>query len=323
MSLFGKYGRFANQLFQYSFLHIYAKQHGLDVQIPPWVGTHLFGLNDPPVSASLDAAIEKDEGAQGLPPVGAEFVNKDWRGYAQFHTSWYRPYVEMIQSYFQPVQSLKDRLTPALERLQSRGETRIGLHFRRGDYGRSIFYITPEEWYLRWLKENWSRFNKPVLFIATEDPSLATKFSDYNPVMVEDLGLELQTKPLADCCYFTPDLKSGDPRAMDFYPDFWMLSQCEVMLIPNSTFSFAAAMLNTNLKELWQSNLPIGDFHRIDPWDSVPLDFDKAEDYRHLPGVCLDETKYWKRLANGEYRETSSSHIARGPTLPDNEPKDK
>jgi hypothetical protein len=304
MTRLGSHGRFANQLFQYTFLRVYAKMHNLDVQIPSWCGRHIYGLKDYPVSITLPIANERNGGShleQGVPPVSDEYVNKDWAGYGQYHTSWYAPHCEFIRDLYQPTERLGRRLRPALGRFA--GRTSVGIHLRRGDYGRSIFYVTPVRWYLDWLEQNWDRLDDPILFIATEDRTLVEEFADYNPVIAEDMGVSLSDQPMEDTTYLDPDLESHDPVAMDFYPDFWLLQHVNIMLTPNSTFSFFAAMLNTELQEFWRSSLPQLGFESLDPWNAYPLTHDKAEDFRDVPGVCLDETKYWRRVGKNRYQE--------------------
>ena len=46
MSTLGSNGRFANQLFQYAYVKLYALRHGLEPMLPRWVGNELFGLDD-------------------------------------------------------------------------------------------------------------------------------------------------------------------------------------------------------------------------------------------------------------------------------------
>jgi hypothetical protein len=46
MSSLGNNGRFANQLFQYAFMKLYALRHGVKMAIPDWQGRKLFGLKD-------------------------------------------------------------------------------------------------------------------------------------------------------------------------------------------------------------------------------------------------------------------------------------
>ena len=46
MSSLGNNGRFANQLFQYGFMRLYALRHGIRMAVPDWQGRKLFGLED-------------------------------------------------------------------------------------------------------------------------------------------------------------------------------------------------------------------------------------------------------------------------------------
>src|SRR5208282_4313769 len=41
-------GDFANQLFQYAFVRLYALRHGVTAAVPVWRGKYLFDLDDPP-----------------------------------------------------------------------------------------------------------------------------------------------------------------------------------------------------------------------------------------------------------------------------------
>ncbi len=57
--------------------------------------------------------------------------------------------------------------------------------------------------------------------------------------------------------------------------DFYVLTQAKALAISNSTFSFAAAMLNTQAREFVRpviDRYPMtGGLKRFDPWDSEPL----------------------------------------------------
>lgn len=297
MSRLGTYGRFGNQLFQYAFLRTYAARYGLEVQTAPWVGEDLFNIAPRPVTAHLPAYEERCSNEHGIykpfPPVGDEAAGRDFCGYAQYHTSYYQPHRAFIRSYFRPRTTVRERLAPALIRLHAMGGTRIGIHIRRGDYGRLIHYLTPVAWYKQWLAEHWQAFADPVLFIATEDRDLAGEFAEYNPVLAEDLGVDLKAEPLSSYTYLHHDMKARDPHQMDFYPDFWLLQNCEVIVAGNSTFSFTAAMLNANLNGFWRSHLPTQSFVRVDPWNAHPLTWDKTEDYPHIPGIASKDNPYW------------------------------
>lgn len=49
MVCLGRHGRWGNTLMQYIFLRAFALKHSLRCETPKWVGSHLFGLDDPPV----------------------------------------------------------------------------------------------------------------------------------------------------------------------------------------------------------------------------------------------------------------------------------
>lgn len=309
MSQLGQHGRFGNQLFQYAFLRIYARRHGLQLQTAPWVGEDMFGIPPSPVTVELPPWTERvDEDRQPFtnpPPPGRELCGRDFRGYAQYHTNFYAPHRKFIRKLYRPADHLYERMAGPVRRLREMGDTIIGIHLRRGDYGRLEFYVTPTDWYHGWLAENWARFKNPVLFIATETPGLVDEFAYAFPVTTDKLGVDLKQDPLPHYPYLAYDKRVREPWQMDFFPDWYLLSQCDVLVTPNSSFSFTAGMVSDNLKEFWRSSLPLGAFEKLGIWNTVPLTHDRAEDYRHLPGVCLDKTAYWERLPDGTFREAA------------------
>lgn len=296
MTRLGKMGRFANQLFQYMFLRIYAHRYGATVEVPSWVGKDLFGLHDPKPSVALPRYVEHtDKQEQAHPPEGSVALGHDFEGYGQYHTSWYAPYRTMIRQLFEPVEPVVERLQPAVEMYHNAGETRVGLHLRRGDYGRTIFYLTPIEWYVRLLRHLWPVLDDPVLFVASEDRSLVEAFAEFYPLTAEELGVDLRQDPMPHYNYERHDLIQRDPWQLDFYPDFYLLQQSNVLIGPNSTFSFAAAMLAPELWAYYRSVLPTQDWECIDPWDAYPLQHDKVEDYPDVEGIRSDPSnQYWR-----------------------------
>lgn len=294
MNQFGQWGRAGNQFFQYAFLTGYAQRHNTSLQIPRWVGTHLFGCSIPEVTTRLPRWLEPGSGLEHpTPPKGSELVGHDFHGYAQYHTSYYAEDKERIRNLFQPVGSVVVRMGPAMSHLHGLGETKIGIHLRRGDYGRNIFPIIPTSWYVAWLHRNWGRFENPVLFVATETTELVNDFSEFNPQTVETLGISLRDMPMADCTYLKRDLLYHDSRAMDWYPDFHLLSHCDVVLGPSSSFSFFAAMLNPSLQEYWRASLKTAWWQRTNPWDAYPMLREHVRDYPHLPGITAPDNPYF------------------------------
>jgi hypothetical protein len=299
MNALGRMGRFGNQVFQYMFLRVYAKRYGLTYQCPRWIGQLLCGHDDPLVSESLPTYHEVLKPpllspaalTETLPPEGDEVRGHDYCGYAQPHVSYYRPDREFIRDLFQlnPKQS---RLDAGVTALRQRGATVIGLHMRRGDTGRYIFYLTPNQWYLDWLAKNWSRFDNPVLFIASEENRDAAAFAEYNPVTSADL-LDLSIEPYRRYNYLECELNTPTPVSMDWLPDWYFLTQCNVLAIGNSTFSFSAAMMARNLRECWRSRLSTQTFERIDPWDALPIVREDLRDWPNIPGTSYDNNPKW------------------------------
>ena len=285
---FGDWGRAGNQFFQYAFLTGYAQRHGVELRLPAWCGTHLFGCNEKAPTEKLPKWMEPGSGLlHPTPPKGKELVGHDFCGYAQYHTSYFTEDKDRIRKLFRPIEDVKNRLESAVSSLRSEERTVIGIHLRRGDYGRGIFPVIPASWYLGWLSANWKRYKNPLLFISTETLSLVEEFNQYRPLTVETLGIDLNNKPMADCTYLAQDLKSHDRRAMDWYPDFHLLCQCDVILGPSSTFSFVAAMLNPNLQEYWRANLALERFIPVDPWDAYPMLRETVQQFPHLEGIAL------------------------------------
>lgn len=289
-------GRFGNQLFQYAALRVYERQYNLTLQTGPWVGEQLFGIEPSPITVRLANYYEgcgNSDKPCVTPPVGRALCGRNFCGYAQYHTSYFSPSRVWLRELYRPIGALQQRMDEPLRQLRRKGTTLIGLHLRRGDYGRLAFYITPVDWYLAWLRKHWTDYTDPVLFVASEDPSLIHEFAKYNPVSATDLGVDLATEPLEHYPYLTHDLADRVPWQMDFFPDWFLLSECDVMLMPNSTFSMTAAMFSDTIQRVYRSDLPTQEFVEIDPWDCEPLTYDLAEDWKHVEGVCLEENPKW------------------------------
>jgi hypothetical protein len=287
MSSLGNFGRFGNQLFQYAFLRICAQHSGARVQCPPWIGQVLFGHQDPPVSVHLPPCIERDEEGDNLFDIIPEAIpfietitraksqritpealnhglsNVDLWGFFQPHTKYLQPYKEYFRSLFKPVADLATCLKEPLDLLRSNGKTLIGIHLRRGDFVSlpltGFTLVVPSRWWMEWLDENWHQFESPVLYLCSDDLSrVAPEFEKYHPVTVKDLHLRLP--------------ENMKEMNLEFYIDFFVLSKCDVVGISNSTFSFAASMLNERGRLFLR---PHGDLRpgltSFDPWNSEPL----------------------------------------------------
>lgn len=258
------FGRMANNMFMYAFLKIYALEHDLQVETPKWIGQYLFGHQDPPLSQTYRQIAEQPspytsyKGSESLILNAKKpLKNVDFKGYFQIHTEYYARYKDYFKSLFQPINEIEEMMQKAVKQLRSRGKTIVGLHLRRGDYkaqNNTLAYltITPNQYYREWLDGLWETLDDPVLFIASDEIEIVVHdFSDYHPVTSEDLDIEL-------------------PSAPD-YPDFYILSQCDVLAISNSTYSFLAAMLNETGTIFSRPHLIKEKLIPFDPWSSQPL----------------------------------------------------
>jgi FkbM family methyltransferase len=251
MSSLGINGRFGNQFFQYAFLKSYAREHDLAVETSEWIGQFLFGTQDAQISQRRPVILEQTNRLdQALIPVAPlPYKNVDFWGYFQFHSRYYAPHKDYLQSLFKPAPEVEIRLRAGLNQLRANGQTLVGLHLRRGDYGSSIFPIAPNSWYLEWLRGFWETLEQPVLFIASDQPEkVIADFAAYHPITVADLGIEL-------------------PEA-EFYPDFYLLSQCDAVAISNSSFSYAACWLNEKAKFFCRPDFSAEKLIPFDPWNS-------------------------------------------------------
>ncbi len=259
MSTLGANGRFANQLFQYAFLRIYGKLHEVTLETPPWIGRELFGHNDPPISRQLPMVrVESaspylaDALNQGSP---TPFKDVDFWGYFQYHTRCYAPHRDFFRALFIPLPEVAAKTDKAIAKLRRRGKTIVGIHLRRNDYGYQPYFIAPTAWYREWLAKAWGSLNKPVLYIATDEPDkVLNDFSEYHPMTARELGIQV-------------------PGA-DFYGDFNLLSHCDIVAISNSSYSFAACMLNDDCKLFLRPDLNSSGLITFDPWCSEVLLYD-------------------------------------------------
>lgn len=273
-------GNWGNEVFWYMFGKTYARRHDLEFQTDRWAGRTLIGARDPEVQRVLPDVHEKTTHAVNdtviphAPPLG----DVNCTGYFQYHTSYYAPDRDYVCDLFRPDPAVAAQIEPGWHRVRARGRTAVAIHLRRGDYGFSYFYRTPVQWYLDQLERLWPTLDRPFLYVASDAiDEVIRHFAAYEPVTSADLGEALP--------------------AYDFYRDFYVLQHSDILLIPNSTFSFTAAMLNTGLQRAYRSRLPLRGFEAFDPWDSKPLDQDwpsRVEAYPWMPELWRP-TPSWRR----------------------------
>lgn len=250
----GSNGRFGNQILQYGVARLYAERHGLTLETPPWIGRHLFGLDDPLPGPALPRLSEERAGlAAGLAPdAAADAAGHDIDGYFCGDTGPLAAHADAFRRFFTEGRRWRERQEQVQARLRQAGDTIISVHLRRGDFGWGPFWISPESWYLDWLDGLWPTLRRPVLYIATDDPRSVAALARYQPLTAADLYLP----PVAGA---------------DFLDDFQALCAADILAISNSTFSFTAGLLNDRATGFLRPDRALGALAPYHPWASPVL----------------------------------------------------
>ncbi|CAO3401735.1 glycosyltransferase [Azospirillum palustre] len=259
----GWHGRFGNQLLQYGVLRLYAARHGLTLEVPPWPGRHLYGLDDPmpgpallrlperQVEASVMASLNGVEGGVQGGMEDEVLADRDVTAYFCGDTSFLAPHRETFRGFFTPGPHIRAWTDALTARLRGAGHTVVAVHIRRGDFGWGPFWMAPESWYLRWLDAVWPGLDRPVLYVATDDPRCLSAFAAYRPLSARDVA-----EPI--------------PGA-EFLTDFHVLCEADLVAVSNSSFSFVATMLNRCARSVVRPDKAQQALVPYSPWSSPVL----------------------------------------------------
>lgn len=253
MTALGANGRFGNQLLQYAFIRLYARDRGLTAEVADWIGRDLFDLDDPLPSSNLPRVDEAKAGLMATlnNPAARTLSNHDFYGYFCGPTRLWGNRREEFRALFQPGRKIAPLLGRALETIARKGKTLVALHLRRGDFGNDRFWVAPASWYTEWLDGIWDKLDDPVLYIATDDVRELAAFEKFLPLTSDALGVDI-------------------PGA-EFYVDHFVLSRAKHLATSNSTFSFTAAMLNRDIETTVRPDPVSRRLVAIDPWDAEVL----------------------------------------------------
>jgi hypothetical protein len=256
MTSLGHNGQFANQLFQYAFLKLYALRHGVTATMPEWRGKYLYELDDPPLAglalpelkflAHLN--VESELWDVEEPPVGVNV-----RGYFQETPACWRKHRQLLRRLFQ----LPSPIASAIEAWRAsvtHGGQRalVAIHVRRGDYRKlpadnMWLRMVPEEWYLAWLRTIWPTLRDPLLFVATDEPDAI------RPIFNE---FETVSATFAEAAQLLPN----------FLRDFEILRRADCLAMCNSSFSRMAAILAHPAQKCFLPTFQTKRFVPYEPW---------------------------------------------------------
>lgn len=271
MSTLGRNGRFGNQIFQYFFLCLVHDKLGYEVRFPAWVGNTIFNLKPSkelinsafpidwaPVSTKADTPELDLQRIQNL--MSRNSTNAlDISGYFQYQTKFLAPHKDLFESIFQIDQVLMGKIISQLNTFNA--DLIIAIHVRAGDYldlekeNRGYgFAISPSFREIhRKIQEMLGGIGnrKALLYLASDDLDYAKngfKQFDLDHIVSDDIF---------------PD-SDGD---LNMLIDFCVLAMADSVMISNSSFSYAAAMLNKNAKNFFRPSVVDKSYHSFDPWN--------------------------------------------------------
>jgi len=256
MASFGRNGRYGNQLFQFAFLSILARHHNLEVLTPNWAGQQIFGIHNGTVPERFPRINEGIEFQESVFPnylFDKSPAGHDIWGFLQFDTVHLAPYKDFIRNLYKPVPRIENPLRAVVLRATENG-TRplVALHLRRGDFNRAQFFAAPSGWYRDILDQLWPKLKNPLLYICSDElPKVLPDFAAFSPITQKDLGV--------NC------------RGAEFYTDFYVMTQADVLGISNSSFSFFAGLLNERCRHFFRPHLFQQRLVPYDPWNTPPV----------------------------------------------------
>ncbi len=250
-------GGFANQLFQYAFVKLYALRHGVSAAVPAWRGKYLFDLDDPSC-VDLDlpqlrfrAFIDDDRVLwdRDEPPIDI-----DLSGYFQEIPKCWRRHRPLLRRMFQLCAAHQSAIDAWHSDVTRGGRrTLVAVHVRRGDYRTQPpdvaqwFRLIPEDWYLAWLRAIWPTLRDPLLFVATDEPDVIRPvFKEFETVLAT-FGASARLLP-------------NDIR------DFEILRRADYLAICNSSFSRMPAILAHPTQKCFLPSLRTKGFVPYEPW---------------------------------------------------------
>ncbi|CAO3459736.1 tetratricopeptide repeat protein [Azospirillum largimobile] len=252
-STLATHGRFAHNVLEYVLVRLYAEKFGYRLETPDWVGGYYFELDDPRPSGALKPMhfarrILNDlvTGRRDDPRPDADILSplflfdhrEEWR--------------ERVQSWLRPRPEWLGHVDPVMQALKARGNTVVALHIRRGDFVWFRYTITETSWYVDWLKALWPTLDRPVLYIATDDPATIGDFAEFAPASLSDLAKDGAVEPWA---------------GLEFLQDFHVLMNADVLGVSaQSGYSQLASLLNRNARLFVEPDAAAQRIRPYSPW---------------------------------------------------------
>lgn len=259
MCTLGTNGRLGNQVLQYAYLAVLCQENALTLQVP---ACDLASMFEPAATVASLATEDRlpEAGLISLTPFSEQSAlcaqGQDLKGYFQFHTRlWHGRQAAFRQALtLNPVSSAREQTIRAA--LTRRGYC-IAIHYRQGDFNQfrqsPCFYIAPLAWYVDAIKALPPSPDTPYVYLASD--------SAVDTAPLRDAGITVLTS--SDLL----DEIGGDATTLDFLA----LKNADTMMISNSTFSFAASLLNEGCRVFLRPDRTAQRLVPFDPWNSPVL----------------------------------------------------
>lgn len=273
---FFRNGRFGNQIFTYFFLKIAEQKLGLEIRSEKWGGQSIFNLSShekPLIGSRLiefsDAFSVTNTPEQDLAYLDSfserfGIQNFDVSGYFQYHSKFLVKYKQLFLDTFRVNEALVKDVVSALNSFKTQqSQPVIAIHYRLGDYveyekdGSEIFFTSSPDEIANKITQLLEQIGdrKPIIYLGSDDLVRASN-------ALNDRGItHISSKDLIT------KLNGKDSLAIDFT----LFTLADILLISNSSFSFAAAMLNTKCANFFRPRLVDKKFTRFDPWSDQIL----------------------------------------------------
>jgi len=290
----GTVGWFGNQLFRYfTLLHLSSK-HKQPIQTSEWLGEQIFNLSckRPDKKLSYQAVNEKsDKHAKDLyKPNHSKVLNSvDFKNNnydvmtvsnAFYHTSHMREHKNMILKNLRFNDQINKNLIPAIQNFidLKDDEKLVIVHARVSAAGvlggYSLKWPFPKDWYKSKLEEISNLPGKKKYFVCTDNKEVFLQMFPEFEFLFLDEQVKYDLKPISTAPRPALDGEVGGTGCFGFVPDFVIMTLADHLLISDSTFSYAAAMLNRKKDaKFYKPSIKNSCLIEYDPWSSYILDF--------------------------------------------------
>lgn len=275
MPSLGATGQLGNQIFQYLFLRIIEGTLGCEIRTSNWQGNSIFNIpnTDAIISDANYLSFERINTRDDSPELHIKRIQDnlwlqktdvlDIYGYFQYHTKHLKKYFQLFHEIFTINEQFRTATLDALKNIKANTQPLITIHFRAGDYlehernGHHTFIPPSIDQIAEKIAEILISIGekKPIIYLASDD-------LPYASTLLKNKGIKH---------FSATDFPLNANKSDVMLQDFLMLTEADILLISNSSFSFTGAMLNKKSKYFFRPRIGDKKYVLFDPWNDYPL----------------------------------------------------